>query len=164
MSALLDSRLPEFRALPMEVADLPDVIPVELRAYTMPWSFGNFVDSIAAGYPTEVLRDSEGRLLGYWVAMVGVDEIHLLNITVAPEWQGRGLAPVMLDSLVGRCRALGLTQLWLEVRKSNERAQAVYARYGMQQVGRRKAYYPMPDGSREDALLMSLDIPAEATP
>ena len=120
----------------------------------MPWTHGNFVDSLAAGYPAEVLRGPRAELLGYWVAMPGVDELHLLNITVVPAWRGRGLAVVMLDRLVNACRQRGLTQLWLEVRASNERARAVYLRYGFSEVGQRRAYYPVPQGPREDALLM----------
>lgn len=92
--------------------------------------------------------------------MPGVDELHLLNITVVPAWRGRGLAVVMLDRLVNACRQRGLTQLWLEVRASNERARAVYLRYGFSEVGRRRAYYPVPQGPREDALLMSLMVAA----
>ena len=51
-------------------------------------------------------------------------------------------------------------KLWLEVRASNERARAVYLRYGFSEVGRRRAYYPVPQGPREDALLMSLMVAA----
>lgn len=66
----------------------------------------------------------------------------------------------MLDRIVGACRQRGLTQLWLEVRVSNLRAQAVYQRYGFAEVGRRRAYYPVLQGPREDALLMSLMVAA----
>ncbi|MFG6432621.1 ribosomal protein S18-alanine N-acetyltransferase [Roseateles sp. LYH14W] len=142
----------------MRVPDLTEVMAVERKAYPVPWTHGNFVDSLAAGYPAEVLRGPRAELLGYWVAMPGVDELHLLNITVATAWQRRGLAIVMLDRLVAHCRRLGLTQLWLEVRLGNERARDVYLRYGFAEVGRRRAYYPVPQGPREDALLMSLAV------
>lgn len=144
----------------MRLPDLTEVMAAERLAYPVPWTHGNFVDSLAAGYPAEVLRGPRAELLGYWVAMPGVDELHLLNITVVPAWRGRGLAVVMLDRLVNACRQRGLTQLWLEVRASNERARAVYLRYGFSEVGRRRAYYPVPQGPREDALLMSLMVAA----
>jgi ribosomal-protein-alanine N-acetyltransferase len=158
MSAQLDRGLPPFEADGMRLPDLTEVMAVERRAYPVPWTHGNFVDSLAAGYPAEVLRGPRSELLGYWVAMPGVDELHLLNITVASAWQGRGLAVVMLDRLVNACRQRGLTQLWLEVRVSNERAREVYLRYGFAEVGRRRAYYPVVQGPREDALLMSLPV------
>jgi ribosomal-protein-alanine N-acetyltransferase len=160
MSALLERSLPPYEAAAMRVPDLTEVIAVERQAYPVPWTHGNFVDSLAAGYPTEVLRGSRAELLGYWVAMPGVDELHLLNITVTPAWQGRGLAVVMLDRLVDECRRRGLTQLWLEVRLSNERARDVYRCYGFAEVGKRRAYYPVQQGPREDAVLMSLAVPA----
>ena len=158
MSALLEPSLPPFEAEAMRVPDLTEVMAAERRAYPVPWTHGNFVDSLAAGYPAEVLRGPRAELLGYWVAMPGVDEMHLLNITVVPDWQGRGLAVAMLDRLLAECRRRGLTQLWLEVRISNERAREVYRRYGFAEVGRRRAYYPVPEGPREDAILMSLMV------
>lgn len=187
MSAQLDRGLPPFEAAGMRLPDLTEVLAVERRAYPVPWTHGNFVDSLAAGYPAEVLRGvraqvnagppqvgltpsggglgvarpwGHSELLGYWVAMPGVDELHLLNITVVPAWQGRGLAVAMLDRLVNACRQRGLTQLWLEVRVSNERARQVYLRYGFADVGRRRAYYPVVQGPREDAILMSLSVAA----
>ncbi|MDR7298271.1 ribosomal-protein-alanine N-acetyltransferase [Pelomonas aquatica] len=160
MSALLERSLPPYEAAAMRVPDLTEVMAAERRAYPVPWTHGNFVDSLAAGYAAEVLRGPRAELLGYWVAMPGVDELHLLNITVVPAWQGRGLAVVMLDRLVDACRRRGLAQLWLEVRVGNERAREVYNRYGFAEVGRRRAYYPVQQGPREDAVLMSLVVPA----
>ncbi|MGQ3051815.1 MAG: ribosomal protein S18-alanine N-acetyltransferase [Roseateles sp.] len=160
MSAVLDRHLPPFEAAAMRGPDLTEIIAVERQAYPVPWTHGNFVDSLAAGYPAEVLRGPRAGLLGYWVAMPGLDEMHLLNITVVPAWQGRGLAIAMLDRLVADCRSRGLTQLWLEVRVGNERAREVYRRYGFAEVGRRRAYYPVPQGPREDAILMSLMVGA----
>ncbi|WP_422010100.1 ribosomal protein S18-alanine N-acetyltransferase [Roseateles sp.] len=160
MSALLERGQPPWEAAPMRVPDLTEVIAVERQSYPMPWTHGNFVDSLAADYPAEVLRGPRAELLGYWVAMPGVDELHLLNITVAPAWQGRGLAVLMLDRLGAECRRSGLTEIWLEVRTSNERAREVYRRYGFAEAGRRRAYYPMPQGQREDAILMNLSVAA----
>lgn len=160
MNAVVQPSLPPFEVAGMRLPDLTEVMAVERQAYPVPWTHGNFVDSLAAGYPAEVLRGPRAELMGYWVAMPGVDELHLLNITVVPVWQGRGLAVAMLDRLVAACRQRSLTQLWLEVRVSNERARAVYLRYGFAEVGRRRAYYPVVQGPREDALLMSLMVAA----
>src|SRR5688572_3345900 len=68
--------------VPMTAADVDAVMALETHVYPFPWTRGNFIDSLAAGYVAEVLRDRrEGRLLGYFVALAGVDELHLLNIT-----------------------------------------------------------------------------------
>lgn len=146
----------------MRVADLPEVLAIERQAYAVPWTQGNFIDSLAAEYAAFVLRDSQGdgeaRLLGYFLAMQGVDEMHLLNITVDPQQQGRGLARQMLDALCRLCRERACPQLWLEVRQGNLRARAVYRRYGFAEVGLRRGYYPAAQGAREDAVLMSLVV------
>jgi ribosomal-protein-alanine N-acetyltransferase len=160
MNAIVKPTLPDFEAAAMRVPDLTEVMAAERVAYPVPWTHGNFVDSLAAGYPAEVLRGPRAELLGYWVAMPGADEMHLLNITVVPAWQGRGLAVVMLDRLVDECRRRGLSQLWLEVRIGNARARDVYRHYGFAEVGKRRAYYPVVDGPREDAILMSLGVGA----
>lgn len=155
MSALPVDSL-EMRA--MTIADLDDLVPVELQSYVVPWSRGNFIDSLAAGYECCVLRSSTGELLGYFIAMAGFEEMHLLNITVAPAHQGHGLALMMLDELQATCRQHGAAQLWLEVRISNDRARAIYRRYGFAEVGLRRGYYPNPVGPREDAVLMSFTL------
>ena len=143
----------------MGPADVVEVMAIEQQAYPVPWTQGNFIDSLAAGYESGVLRGAEGRLLAYFLAMKGADEMHLLNLTVAPGVQGQGLARGLLDEVCARCRAERCAQLWLEVRVGNQRAREVYARFGFSQVGLRPGYYPALNGTREDAVLMSLVIP-----
>jgi len=142
----------------MMLGDLDEIVPIESVSYVAPWSRGNFIDSLAAGYEARVLRSNDGELLGYFIAMPGFEEMHLLNITVAPAHQGRGLALVMLEALKDLCSRHAAQQLWLEVRISNERARAIYRRYGFSEVGLRRGYYPTPGGPREDAVLMSFTL------
>lgn len=138
--------------LTLERIDL--LLAVEQRAYSHPWSRGNFTDSLASGYQIELLLGGE-QLIGYFVAMPGVEEAHLLNLTVAPEFQQQGWAPILLDALALWARGRGAQWLWLEVRISNRRARQVYEKYGFQHVGERKRYYPGPGSEREDAVVMS---------
>jgi len=119
------------RLVPMELRHLDAVTLIENAAYAFPWSRGNFVDSVVAGYPSRVLLDATGTMLGYFIAMAGVDEMHLLNITVAPAVQGRGHARHMLAALVELCAQHAARELWLEVRLSNSRARAIYERLGL---------------------------------
>lgn len=155
-----DRAAPRARVLrEMTVADLDEVMTVEAIAYPFPWTRGNFIDSLAAGYAARVLRDAAtGELIGYFVAMAGVDEMHLLNITVAPAEEGRGHARFMFDALIALSAAQGAHDLWLEVRESNARARAAYLHFGFTQVGTRKGYYPASFGRREHAVVMSLKI------
>ena len=144
----------------MRVPDLDAVLVIEEAAYDFPWTRGNFVDSLHAGYEAWLLCDEQGELLGYLVAMAGVDEMHLLNITVAPGEQGQGHARWMLDALVAHCRDQRSAMLWLEVRTGNTRARALYQRYGFREIGLRRGYYPAPFDRREDAVVMSLSTDA----
>lgn len=146
--------------LPMAVGHLDAVLAIENAAYAVPWTRGNFIDSMASGYDTWLLVDAQRALLGYFVAMEGVEEMHLLNVTVAPERQGQGLARCMLSRLVAICGERGARELWLEVRDSNARARQVYERFGFTQVGVRRGYYPQAPGvaGREDAVVMSLKM------
>ena len=158
MSAQLQFEPLALQRQPMTVADLDAVMAIECRAYEFPWTRGNFIDSLAAGYRAEVLSSTDGGLCAYCVAMSGVDEMHLLNITVAPTARQRGHARHLLAELVRLCRRSRATRLWLEVRESNAQARDAYRRLGFTPVGRRKGYYPAPEGRREDAVVMSLDV------
>lgn len=140
----------EFR--PMDVEDLDWVCEAEQGIHAFPWSRTNFADSMAAGYSSWVMRMASERV-GYAVLMLVLDEAHLLNISIAPEMQGRGLGSLLLDHLCLVASGFGATQIFLEVRSSNEAGLRLYAKWGFTRIGLRKAYYPAPDG-REDAVVM----------
>ena len=154
MSAVFKTVEAQFE--PLTEARLDDVMVIEQSAYGQPWSRGNFTDSLRAGYQAQLLV-ADGTILGYFVAMKGVDEVHLLNITVAPAHQGQGWGRVMLDALAIWSRSEQAQWLWLEVRTSNHRALQIYQRYGFRRVGERKNYYPA-DHGREDAIVMSFRL------
>ena len=137
--------------------DLDAVMAIEQSAYSHPWSRGNFRDSLNPLFDAHCLW-LEGELLGYFLAMHGVEEMHLLNITVAPSRQGQGWGHMMLDALSLLSRSQGAQWLWLEVRQSNARALQVYERYGFKQVSIRKDYYPAGRQQREHAVVMSLKL------
>ena len=155
MSAVFRSMEAEFEPLSLERLD--EVVAVEHTAYDHPWTRGNFQDSLRSGYQAQVLG-ANGVLLGYFVAMKGVDEVHLLNLTVAPDYQRQGWGRVMLEALALWARGQGAQWLWLEVRISNARALRIYERHGFRRVGQRKNYYPAASGQREDAVVMSLKL------
>jgi ribosomal-protein-alanine N-acetyltransferase len=148
-----------FERRAMTMADLGTVLEVESRAYGFPWTRGNFVDSLAAGYLAEVLLAGRERtLIGYFVALTGFDELHLLNVTVAPPWQGQGHGHALLNAVAEHGRRRGLTTLWLEVRAGNVRARTLYRELGFVEAGLRRGYYPATAGRREDAVVMSLAL------
>ncbi|ADX48373.1 ribosomal-protein-alanine acetyltransferase [Paracidovorax avenae ATCC 19860] len=145
----------EVRFEPLTPDRLDALLEIERQAYSHPWTRGNFTDALAAGYEAPLLVAGNGELIGYFVAMRGVDEVHLLNLTVAPAHQRQGWARVLLDALVLWARGQRAQWLWLEVRVSNQRARDIYLAHGFRTVGERKRYYPAADGGREDAIVMS---------
>lgn len=145
---------------------LERVMPIEQSAYAHPWSLANFTDSVTTGYQMQVLTVAQTSvpgappIVGYFVAMRGYEEVHLLNLTVAPEYQRQGWARVMLDALAVWSRGVAANWLWLEVRTSNTRALKVYQDHGFKRVSVRQDYYPAGPkaNGREDAVVMSLKL------
>ncbi len=155
-TALPDLR--EARLEPMQSGALAQVMAIENAVYAWPWSEGNIADSVKAGYQCLQLMGGESELMGYYIAMRGVEEVHLLNITVAPAHLRQGWARVMLDALALWARSVQAQWLWLEVRVGNARAITVYEHYGFRRVGERKRYYPAGENQREDAIVMSYKL------
>jgi ribosomal-protein-alanine N-acetyltransferase len=114
----------------MTALDLVEVAAIEHAAFTFPWSRGNFEDSLKSGHLGIVLRDGGNAVAGYLILMPVVDEMHLLNVTVAPVWQRQGLGRWLLRAAVALTLAHGFGSLLLEVRPSNAGAIALYRRVG----------------------------------
>jgi len=147
--------------------DLDAVMHIESLSYSHPWTRQNFVDSFSSNYLLQglfnnALEAQTPSMIGYFVAIKGVDEVHLLNLTVSPDVRRRGYAKELLDILRSFAQESNLKWIWLEVRKSNLSAIALYTSYGFLICGERKNYYPLGlNGAkaREDAVLMSYHIP-----
>ena len=153
-------RLDDLVVRPLQPDDIPAVRALEVDAcahITHAWSEDNYRSSLSSGYWMQVACQPDGAVVGVCVAMLGVDELHLLNIAVARPWQSLGLARHLLALLIQLCRQHHLQSIWLEVRPTNVRARSLYARQGYLEVGLRRQYYPAADG-REDALVMKLEV------
>jgi ribosomal-protein-alanine N-acetyltransferase len=160
MNAAVLRTLPEeeLSLRPISIATLDEVLEIERRSYEFPWTRVNFIDSLAAGYRALAVIGPDGAMRAYDIAMGGVEETHLLNLTVAPPWRRRGLARMLLDDLVRHGLDRGDFRLWLEVRASNAIARTLYESYGFRHVGMRRGYYPATGGAREDAMVMRLAL------
>lgn len=143
--------------VPMAEIDLDWVVENEAQLHAFPWTRGNFVDSLAAGYGAWIVRDA-GRPVAYAVMLTVLDEAHLLNISVARPAQRAGVGGRLLRQLFAEARDRGASQFFLEVRPSNEPAIALYHRHGFEPIGRRKSYYPAIGGGREDAIVMRREL------
>jgi [ribosomal protein S18]-alanine N-acetyltransferase len=140
----------------MMPGDLEAIAAIEREVHAHPWTLGNFADSIEEGYHCWV-AEHQSELVAYGVVTVGAGEAHLLNLTVARDWQRRGLGSQMTRFLLQLARDHGAHLLFLEVRPSNAAARALYARSGFAEIGRRRDYYPAAEG-REDAVVMQVNL------
>lgn len=141
----------------MNGRDISAVAALEARVQAFPWSEGNFRDSLAAGHSCWVCRLG-GDLIGFSVVMSVLDEVHLLNIAVAPACQGQGHGARLLSHALAVAVDHHASAMFLEVRVGNQAAAKLYRHFGFRQVGVRKGYYPGAM-SREDALVFKREIP-----
>lgn len=144
---------------PMDHQDLTEVLHNERSAYSHPWTEGIFRNCLVSGYENWVM-EQEGKLCGHVVLSFVLDESHLLNICVAPGYQGAGLGRELLSFAIQRAKRKGVTGMFLEVRESNMAAIQLYESAGFREIGRRRGYYPARRG-REDALVMLLPLEHE---
>jgi ribosomal-protein-alanine acetyltransferase len=142
--------------MPMTSDDLDAVVALEQCIHAFPWTRGNFRDSLAVGHAGWLRREA-GRIAAFAITMRAVDEEHLLDIGVAPECQRQGCGTQLLAFLCNAARAQGMGRMLLEVRPSNQAAIAFYRHFDFIEIGRRRGYYPAPEG-REDAIVMVKDL------
>ena len=139
---------------PLREGDLDALLSIEQTTYGKPWTRGNFTDALKHDNWCDLLWQGD-TLIGYFVAMKGHQEVHLLNLTVHKDYRAKGLGLLLLNVVLTRALQVQAQWIWLEVRVSNARAIAVYERFGFRVVGERKNYYPLSPGVREDAKIMS---------
>ncbi|MGH8116933.1 MAG: ribosomal protein S18-alanine N-acetyltransferase [Rhodanobacteraceae bacterium] len=141
---------------PMTRADLSVVANIEAAAYEFPWSRGIFRSCLDNDHHCWVLEQG-GAIIGYGILSVGVGEAHILNVCVAPLYQGHGHGAYLLKRLLGLARWHHARRIFLEVRPSNPLAHDMYERAGFNEIGRRPGYYPARRG-REDAIVMAMEL------
>ena len=144
---------PELRDLVS--ADLDRVAAIERDTFADPWSRKSFAGMIGQPHIRAIAAlGSNGEPIGYALGSFAADEGEILNIAVAKPARGAGVGRVLLDGLLERLRDEGAITFFLEVRRSNEAAIALYKSAGFRPLGVRPAYYVSP---REDALTMALE-------
>ncbi len=141
----------------MREADLPRVMEIERGAFSHPWSEELVRRELRHEFSTVLLATggTDGTVWGFAVVWLVHDELHVLNVAVAPEARRQGVARAILDQVEARGREQGARVAMLEVRRGNEPAIALYRSLGYREVGVRPRYYAE-DG--EDALVMDKDL------
>ena len=133
--------------------DLALVSDIERRSYEFPWSHGVFRDCLLAGYNCVVIERGE-VVVGYGILSIAAGEAHILNLCIDPHFRKLGYADRMLEEILVHTRQAEVSEIFLEVRPSNESAIALYQKNGFRQITYRPAYYQAREG-REDAAVLS---------
>jgi len=139
------------------VDDIDAVFALNDHSFSEAWSKQSLLEVMLAGYDLYVC-EAENKLLGYALSHDILDEIHIMQIAVHPQYQRQGIGSQLTQNLLHDKSEQ--TLVLLEVRASNVAAQILYQGLGFQHIGHRKAYYPpeKPSVLREDAIVMQLNM------
>lgn len=141
---------------PMVLDDVSGIMLIEEQIYDHPWTEGIFRDCIRVGYFGWVY-EVENTIQAYGLISIAANEAHILNLCVAPAFQGQGLGKKMLYKLLDMAEVHKVVSVFLEVRASNDVAINLYDKMGFNQLGVRKDYYPDNNG-KEDALVFGKEL------
>jgi len=134
----------------MTVEDIDQVLIIEQASFPAPWTREHFLTELDALYSFPYVAEADNVVVGYVCMMSLFEEAQILDIAVAPEQRGRGVARLLIDHAISVAREKEAELLSLEVRASNIAAINLYERSGFVRTGLRQKYYE----GREDAVLM----------
>ncbi len=141
---------------PLDANHAEAVAALEAQAMgTDAWTENMVVDELGHRDRTWWIAQANNQLIGYAGGLIVGDDVQILKVAVAPNWQRQGIARELIVHLVEDARNLGATTCSLEVRVGNTGAQAFYEALGLHAVGTRPHYY----SDREDALIMQGPLP-----
>lgn len=139
----------------MYLSDLDAVMGIEAESFSTPWSRNQFQSELMENnFAAYLVLDFHGRVVSYGGMWIILDEAHVTNVAVHPDFRGYHLGERMMEGLMERAKSLGSLRMTLEVRRSNQVAQNLYQKLGFIQLGVRRGYYSDP---REDAFIMWKD-------
>jgi ribosomal-protein-alanine acetyltransferase len=139
----------------LDINDLEEAYEIEVLTNPSPWSIDNFKSSFEVGHHGLVCKE-DNKMLGFLIFSPIKPEAHLLSIAVIETQQYKGIGSLLLKSMISQCKAMGINQVFLEVRASNEKAIGFYQKHGFKNDAIRENYYS--GDIPEDALLMSLGL------
>ncbi len=138
------------------IADLKSIMNVENASFTVPWTEAAFRNEfIINQYAYYILATYNDEVVGYAGIWLVLDEGHVTNIAIHPDYQGNHYGEALLRKMIRIAKERGVIRITLEVRVSNDVAQGLYKKLGFQDGAIRKNYYP---DTKEDALVMWVDL------
>lgn len=143
---------------PMQEADLRQVLHIERRSFTIPWSDATFRGLLRRQSTALLVAERAGQVVGYAVLWFAADEAELGDMAVLPEERRRGLGRWLLEGALAEAARRGAKRVYLEVRESNAAARSLYELAGFEVAGTRPDYYSEP---KEDAILMTRQLESD---
>jgi ribosomal-protein-alanine N-acetyltransferase len=141
---------------PFSDTSLDNIYAIEVASNPSPWSKKVLKSCLGGRYFNQQAMLGD-QLIGFYIGEQVVDEITLMEICIAPQFQGKGYGKALFKAFLAEAKQRGGSQCFLEVRASNIAAQMLYINQGFIQTGRRTGYYQSQTGY-EDALLMSAPL------
>lgn len=140
----------------MREEDIDQVLEVEHASFTLPWSREAFYNELHNNkFAVYIVIEDHQKVVGYCGAWIVVDEAHVTNVAILPEYRGKKLGEALMNKLMSVAREMGTKSMTLEVRVTNHVAQSLYRKFGFQNGGIRKNYY---SDNQEDALIMWVNL------
>ena len=141
---------------PMTEADLDEIMVLEKRCFTLPWTKDAFCNELNQNqFAHYVVLVENEKIIGYCGAWLIIDEAHITNIAILPEYRGRKLGEELLRYMMDMCRERKIERITLEVRVSNVPARSLYQKLGFVEGALRKNYY---SDNQEDAIVMWVNL------
>ena len=135
-----------------EEKDIKPMAEMDILCFSAPWSEVSFEQEIKENpLAFYVVAEIDGRMVGYAGLWGILDEGHITNVAVHPDFRRKGIGEALVSVLLEHTSGNGIQSHTLEVRASNEAAIALYSKYGFQPGGLRKNYY---EDNGEDAVIM----------
>lgn len=136
--------------------DIDDILAIERVSFSYPWTKSMFINELKNPYShAHLIRTHLNQVIGYIVFWVIMDEGHILNIAIHPEYRNKGYGSLLLKFSLDYLYKNSGKVMTLEVRRSNIQAIALYKKFGFRVVGIRKNYYI---SNREDAFVMEKEF------
>jgi ribosomal-protein-alanine N-acetyltransferase len=135
----------------MRYDDLDQITEVEKVCFSLPWSKNSFERELENELAYYQCAEENGKIMGYMGMWRILDECHITNVAVLPEYRKRGIASMLISKMVEICKCSEILNMTLEVRESNLPAINLYEKFGFISVGKRPRYYLKPV---EDAIIM----------
>ena len=137
----------------MKEEDIDSVLDISSLSFSIPWSRDSYIQELTNPLARYIVAKVDNKVVGFVGTWIVLDESHITNIAIHPNYRKQGLGSSLLEAFLKYCKSQGCIAFTLEVRGSNKAARTLYEKYNFKQEGVRKGYY---EDTKEDAIIMWL--------